>query len=111
MYELIRHKNRFHELRDVTFEKGMDELEKLRSKRKEGSVDNLAEDSLSQSTQFVPTKDWFIYWHKQLPLQTILSLVDTVSPEIEKRCTEEGLTDEGGKLLSPRSNAHKLYSY
>ncbi|KAI8810496.1 high-temperature-induced dauer-formation protein-domain-containing protein [Cladochytrium replicatum] len=44
--------------------------------------------------KFVPTKEWFYYWKAHLPLSVILTLCDTLAPQIEHLCIEKGLNDD-----------------
>ncbi|TPX35892.1 hypothetical protein SmJEL517_g01803 [Synchytrium microbalum] len=60
-----------------------------------------SEESLPPSTpttthknRFQPSKEWFDYWKKHLPLAVLLSLIDTLGPQIEAFCVERGLNDE-----------------
>jgi hypothetical protein len=81
----------------MTFASATAEIAKIRAKSK---TDNQGDEmeTLGSSSSFTPTQDWFTYWHQQLPLQTIYSLIENVEPDIEHKCTAELLTDEGGKL-------------
>ncbi|KAI8586060.1 high-temperature-induced dauer-formation protein-domain-containing protein [Geranomyces variabilis] len=44
--------------------------------------------------KFMPTEEWFNYWHSHLPLHTLLTLVDTLAPTIEQLCVEKGINDD-----------------
>jgi hypothetical protein len=48
---------------------------------------------------FTPSRPWFEYWHGQLPLTSITSLLETLLPQIEKLCMENNWNDEAGALF------------
>eukprot|EP01098_Paradermamoeba_levis_P010315 TRINITY_DN4335_c0_g1_i1.p2 TRINITY_DN4335_c0_g1~~TRINITY_DN4335_c0_g1_i1.p2 ORF type:complete len:129 (+),score=32.03 TRINITY_DN4335_c0_g1_i1:618-1004(+) len=37
--------------------------------------------------RFLPTKEWFDSWKPQLPLATVLRLIEAISPQLPKLCT------------------------
>jgi len=41
-----------------------------------------------------PTTDWVREWKSQLPLQTIMRMLQVLVPQVEKMCIDKGLTDE-----------------
>ncbi|KAI8817091.1 high-temperature-induced dauer-formation protein-domain-containing protein [Fimicolochytrium jonesii] len=44
--------------------------------------------------KFVPTQEWFAYWHAHLPLHTLLTLLSSLAPTIEQLCVEQGINDD-----------------
>ena len=43
---------------------------------------------------FLPTEEWVKSWKPKLPLYTITTLINTLSPDIEKICSQEYATEE-----------------
>jgi len=41
-----------------------------------------------------PTPEWVNSWKQNLPLQTVMRLLQVLVPQVEKMCMEKGLTDE-----------------
>lgn len=47
-----------------------------------------------QPTPFVPTQAWVESWKSKLPLETIQRLLHVLVPQVEKLCSDKGVTDE-----------------
>ncbi|XP_023672323.1 protein HID1-like isoform X2 [Paramormyrops kingsleyae] len=50
--------------------------------------------AVTSTCSWTPTPDWVLSWKSQLPLQTILRLLQVLVPQVEKICIDKGLTDE-----------------
>ncbi|KAJ3161170.1 cell wall biogenesis protein [Geranomyces michiganensis] len=155
IYGVVRHKQKFYDLHDLTFEHAQAELVRVRALRakkqseaalaaagpetKAAGVERQASDAsttletaddepaplsakakgkmaatISPTTRarqdrqddgppptpvdergkFLPSEEWFNYWHSHLPLHTLLTLVDTLAPTIEQLCVEKGINDD-----------------
>jgi hypothetical protein len=44
--------------------------------------------------KWIPTSEWISSWKTELPLQTIMSLLIVLVPQVEKMCIDKGLTEE-----------------
>ncbi|XP_048846913.1 protein HID1-like isoform X2 [Brienomyrus brachyistius] len=50
--------------------------------------------AMTSTCSWTPTPDWVLSWKSQLPLQTVLRLLQVLVPQVEKICIDKGLTDE-----------------
>ena len=48
----------------------------------------------NSAEQWRPTTEWLKDWKSQLPLQTIMRMLQVLVPQVEKMCIDKGLTDE-----------------
>jgi len=48
----------------------------------------------NSTEQWRPTTVWLKDWKSQLPLQTIMRMLQVLVPQVEKMCIDKGLTDE-----------------
>jgi hypothetical protein len=44
--------------------------------------------------EFTPSIEWFNHWHNVLPLDALLSMIDTLVPQLERLCAENQWNDE-----------------
>ncbi|KAI9004645.1 high-temperature-induced dauer-formation protein-domain-containing protein [Gaertneriomyces semiglobifer] len=154
IYAIIRHSSKFYDLRDLTFDKAVAELDRIRTLRarkhneqqdqqpvtasskpdaesETGASGTATPEETEQNTEpqrppmerrlsekakgklpanaapptpiaptgpsdqkFVPIPEWFNYWHVHLPLQTLLILLDALSPTVESMIQSQSITDD-----------------
>ncbi|KAJ3186023.1 hypothetical protein HDU85_000937 [Gaertneriomyces sp. JEL0708] len=154
IYAIIRHSSKFYDLRDLTFDKAVAELDRIRTLRarkhsqqqdqqpvaasskpdaesETGASGTATPVETEQNTEpqrppmerrlsekakgklpanagpptpvapagpsdqkFVPIPEWFNYWHAHLPLQTLLILLDALSPTVESMIQSQSITDD-----------------
>lgn len=58
----------------------------------------VAKDQAGQTPAFLPTEQWLETWKSKLPLETIQRLLHVLVPQVEKLCSEKGVTDEADIL-------------
>ena len=54
----------------------------------------ISQQSISDTSEWVPTSEWVSSWKCKLPLQTIMRMLQVLVPQVEKICIEKNLTDE-----------------
>ncbi|KAI9026658.1 high-temperature-induced dauer-formation protein-domain-containing protein [Phycomyces nitens] len=72
-----------------------------RSPQREGSIaSTISTPSVLPGAKhgFTPTEEWWSRWHSQLPLQTILLLLEQLVPQVEAKCAAESLTTDAQVL-------------
>lgn len=57
-----------------------------------------AKSEQGQTPSFLPTAEWLESWKSKLPLETIQRLLHVLVPQVEKLCSEKGVTDEADIL-------------
>eukprot|EP00158_Paraphelidium_tribonemae_P006495 Partr_v1_DN27846_c2_g1_i1_m22630 putative HID1 domain containing len=107
VYEVLRRKDRFHSLKDMTHATAVSIVS---DKQKKNSQDDLSQDPETSSPSdpkplspdsATKTLDdaWFINWHSQLPLHTIMAILENLGPRIEELCRENEWSDANGKSV------------
>lgn len=119
IYEVVRHRDKFEKLNEMDFVVAVAQLISFRERKKatSGSIKATSETTTDESAllpenndqpaennepvsitvdsaDFMPSREWFENWHGQLPLQTILSLLQTLVPQVERLCEEQSWNDE-----------------
>jgi len=51
-------------------------------------------DDVFTPEEWAPTSEWVSTWKNQLPLQTVMRMLQVLVPQVEKMCIDKGLTDE-----------------
>lgn len=47
-----------------------------------------------KNKEWVPTPEWVMSWKSQLPLQTVMRMLQVLVPQVERMCIEKGMTEE-----------------
>ncbi|KAJ3119325.1 hypothetical protein HK098_005592 [Nowakowskiella sp. JEL0407] len=117
IYAVVRNKEKFYDLHNLTFELAQKEINRLRtlkSQRAGVNAESVEEDEISEKKKgklpaevegspnavfdakgkFIPTEGWFNHWKSHLPLGVMLTLCDNLAPQVEQLCMEKGLNDD-----------------
>ncbi|ORX63181.1 hypothetical protein DM01DRAFT_1331256 [Hesseltinella vesiculosa] len=118
VYAIVRNHARFDKLFNFDLNEALAEMDRLRQLKEERrqsleghdpkgavTVQSLTGSPLSQHTysKFKPTDPWVQLWYPQFPMETIRAMLGYLVPQVEKKCTQEGLTTDAQILGYLRS--------
>lgn len=83
IYSILRRGKLF---KDLTQEPDLEPIKAAIMKKHEGKQ--------GAEQPFIPTHEWVQSWRPKLPLYTITTLIDTLTPDVEKICSQEYATEE-----------------